>query len=98
MARKQTKLHIGLRTIKTTVAVIISMLIVEALGTTDSRLIFAMLGAMTAVQPTFKESLESSLSQIIGLVFGAAVGILLRILLLPALVATGIGIVLVIVL
>lgn len=98
MVKKHTKVHIGLRTAKTVAAVIISMLIVEALGTTDSRLIFAMLGAMTAVQPTFKESLESSLSQIIGLVFGAAVGILLRILLLPALVATGIGIVLVIVL
>ena len=96
MTKKQAKVHIGLRTIKTTAAVIISMLIVEALGTTDSRLIFAMLGAMTAVQPTFKESLESSLSQIIGLVFGALVGILLRILLLPPLIATGIGIVLVI--
>jgi len=98
MQNKHGRLHVGLRTIKTTAAVIISMLIVEALGTTDSRLIFAMLGAMAAVQPTFKESLESSLSQIIGLVFGALVGILLRILLLPPLVATGIGIVLVIVL
>lgn len=96
MQGKHGRLHVGLRTVKTAVAVIISMLIVEALGTTDSRLIFAMLGAMTAVQPTFKESLESSLSQIIGLIFGAAVGILLRILLLPPLVATGIGIVLVI--
>ena len=96
MQGKHSRLHVGLRTIKTTAAVVISMLIVEALGTTDSRLIFAMLGAMTAVQPTFKESVESSLSQIIGLVFGALVGILLRILLLPPLIATGIGIVLVI--
>lgn len=96
MQVKHRRLHVGLRTIKTTAAVVISMLIVEALGTTDSRLIFAMLGAMAAVQPTFKESLESSLAQIIGLIFGAAVGILLRILLLPPLVGTGIGIILVI--
>ena len=96
MSEKHSRFPIGLRTIKTVAAVLISMLIVEALGTTDSRLIFAMLGAMTAVQPTFKESLESSLSQVIGLIFGAAVGILLRCLLIPPLIATGIGIILVI--
>ena len=66
MKRKLARLHIGLRTIKTTISIIIAILIVEALGTTESRLIFAMLGAMAAVQPTFKESLESCLSQVIG--------------------------------
>lgn len=91
-----SRFRIGLRTIKTTAAVIISMLIVEALGTTDSKLIFAMLGAMAAVQPTFKESLESCLAQIIGVLFGAIVGVALRFLNFPSLVATGIGIVLVI--
>lgn len=96
MNRKLLRVHIGLRTIKTTVAVIIAMIIIEALGTTDSKLIFAMLGAMAAVQPTFKESLESCLSQITGVIFGALCGILLLLLRLPALVSIAIGIILVI--
>ena len=96
MRLKQPKIHIGLRTIKTTAAVIIAMLIVESLGTTDSRLIFAMLGAMNAVQPTFKESVEASLAQIVGVIFGALVGVLLLTLKLPSLVAIAIGIILVI--
>jgi len=96
MRLKQARIHIGLRTIKTAVAVIVAMLIVESLGTTDSRLIFAMLGAMGAVQPNFKESLEESLAQIVGVIFGALVGLLLLALRLPPLVATGVGIVLVI--
>lgn len=96
MSRKLPKIHIGLRTIKTTAAIIIAMIIVESLGTTDSKLIFAMLGAMAAVQPTFKESLESCFSQIIGVVFGALCGVILIILKLPALVSIAIGIVLII--
>lgn len=90
------KFHIGLRTLKTTIAVILSMVVIDILGTTDSKLIFAMVGAMSAVQPTFKESVEAFLSQIIGVVFGALCSILLCALPLPSLVAVGIGIVLVI--
>ena len=96
MKQKLARLHIGLRTIKTTIAIIIAILIVEALGTTESRLIFAMLGAMAAVQPTFKESLESCLSQVIGVVFGALCGILLPMFKMPSLITIGIGIILVI--
>ena len=55
-----------------------------------------MLGAMAAVQPTFKASVESCVSQIVGVLFGAAVGVLLRLVAMPPLVATGIGMVLVI--
>ena len=73
---KWHKLHIGLRTIKTTAAVILSMITVTYWGTTDSKLIFAMLGAMAAVQPTFKASVESCVSQTVGVLFGAAVGVL----------------------
>lgn len=94
--KKRMRFHIGLRTLKTTAAVILSMLIVNAYGTSDSKLIFAMLGAMAAVQPTFKESVQSSLTQIVGVVFGALLSVLLLLLTLPRLVITGIGIVLVI--
>lgn len=96
MKLKFQKFHIGLRTIKTTIAVIIAMLLTEAFGATESKLIFAMLGAMAAVQPTFKESVEACLSQIIGVVFGAICGILLLATKLPPFVATAIGIILVI--
>lgn len=90
------QIRIGLRTVKTVAAVIISMIIVDSYGATTSKLIFAMLGAMAAVEPTFKESVESCLTQIAGVFFGAAVAVLLLALPIPALVATGIGIVLII--
>ena len=96
MLKKWVRLRIGLRTVKTTAAVIISMMLVDRLGASDSRLIFAMLGAMAAVQPTFKESVESCLTQIVGVLFGAAAGLLLRLLPGPDLLAVGIGMVLVI--
>lgn len=96
MHRKHSRFHIGLRTLKTVAAVIISMIIVDAYGSTSSKLVFAMLGAMAAVQPTFNESLESCLTQIVGVLFGALVGVLLNALPVSHLIATGIGIVLVI--
>lgn len=94
--KKLLKIHIGLRTAKTALAVIIAMYLVDHLGTTPSKLIFAMLGAMAAVQPTFLESLESCLTQIVGVIFGALSGVILMALNLPHLVATGIGIIMVI--
>ncbi len=85
------KIHIGPRTLKTVVAVILSMVAVDALGATTSKLIFAMLGAMAAVQPTFQDSVESCVTQIVGVISGALIGVLLRLLNLPPLIATGIG-------
>ena len=91
------RIHIGLRTIKTAAAVIISMIIVTGFGATDSKLIFAMLGAMAAMEHSFKESMESCLTQIVGMFFGVLVGCLLLFLPLPVVLDAGIGIVLVIV-
>lgn len=93
---KNLKIHVGLRTIKTAAAVIIAMVIVNAFGTSSSKLIFAMLGAMAAVQPTFKESLEACLTQIVGVLFGAVMGVLLRYIPVHDMVICGVGIVLVI--
>jgi len=90
------KVRVGLRTVKTAAAVILSMIVVDLYGATTSKLIFAMLGAMAAVQPTFRESLESCTTQILGVLYGALTGVLLLALKLPPLVATGIGIVFVI--
>ena len=96
IGKKNFKIHVGLRTVKTAAAVIISMLIVNAYGTSSSKLIFAMLGAMVAVQPTFQESLEACLTQIIGVFFGAVVGIALGYLPIPTMAICGIAIVLII--
>ena len=96
MKKPLPQIHIGLRTIKTTAAIVISMIIVDQLGTSASKLIFAMLGAMAAVQPTFKESVDSCLAQIVGVLFGAGASIVLLMLPVPPLVATGIGMILVI--
>lgn len=94
--KKRFRFRIGLRTLKTAVAVIVSMIIVNIYGTTDSRLTFAVLGAMAAVQTTFKDSVESSLTQIVGVLFGAVLSVGLRLLPMHPLAITGIGIVLVI--
>lgn len=96
MRKGLPKIHIGLRTIKTTVAIVIAMVIVDYLGASASKLIFAMLGAMAAVQPTFKDSLDSCLAQIVGVLFGALASIVLLMLPVPPLVATAIGMILVI--
>ena len=93
---KKRKIPLGLRTIKTAAAVVISMLIVELYGATTSKLFFAMMGAMAAVQPTFKDSLESCFAQIVGALIGAVAGILLLALPISSITATAIGIVLVI--
>lgn len=91
------KIHIGRRTIKTVVAVVIAMLVAEYFGTTSSRLIFAMMGAMEVVRPTFKESLEAVWSQFIGILVGAFAAVLLHTLPIPYVLAAGIGILIVIV-
>lgn len=74
---KKRKLRVGLRTVKTAVAIIIAMILVEPYGATSSRLIFAMLGAMAAVQPTFRESLETCISQTVGVIAGIVTGVIL---------------------
>lgn len=96
MLKKLTRIRIGLRTVKTAAAVIISMLVVNQFGTTTSRLIFAMLGAMAVVQPSFKESMESCLTQIVGTIVGALIGRVLLSLGVHPLVAIAIGIILII--
>ncbi len=96
MQKRRIILSPGARTIKTIAAVVISMLIVDAYGTTSSKLIFAMLGAMAAMEPTFKESLSACLTQIVGVLLGGLAGVLLRLLPFPTLLSVAIGILLVI--
>ena len=96
MRKGLPKIHIGLRTLKTSAAITLAMIIVDYWGTSASKLIFAMLGAMAAVQPTFKDSVDSCLAQIVGVLFGALASLLLLLLPLPDLAAIAIGMILVI--
>lgn len=93
---KRCRLHVGLRTVKTAVAVIIAMILVEPYGATSSRLILAMLGAMAAVQPTFKESLEACVTQTVGVIAGVAVGVIFVALPTGPLTSVLLGIILII--
>ena len=94
MHKKLTRFHIGLRTVKTTAAIIISMALVHFYGTTDSKYIFAMLGAMAAMEHTFQESMEACLTQFVGVLFGALASLVLLMLPIPSIVQCAIGILL----
>lgn len=96
MRKQQIKFPFGLRTVKTAAAVVLAMVIVDLYGATSSKLIFAMLGAMSTIMPSFKESLESCISQIIGVIFGCLMGLFLGPLPIPDMVACGIGIIMMI--
>lgn len=91
------RIHIGRRTFKTALAVIVSLVLVSGYGATASKMIFAMLGAMCAMENTFKQSVESCLTQIVGMILGAGVAVVLSYLPIPSLLMVGIGIVFIIV-
>lgn len=93
------RIHIGRRTFKTAIAVIISLIIVSMFGTTSStsRMVFAMLGAMCAMENTFKQSVEACMTQIVGMLLGAVVAALVSFLPIHSLFMVGIGVVTIIV-
>lgn len=86
-------LRIGPRTLKTAFAVILSIIAVYFYGSSTSSLIFATMGALSAMEPTFKESWFACISQIVSVIMGAIMGVLLLSLHLPPLPACGIGII-----
>ena len=96
LVKKRLRFHIGMRTIKTVVSVIIAMLLVQTGISPHSNQTLAMLGAVAAVQPSFKDSVDSSLAQIVGTVTGGIVGTLLLLTPLPTIVITAIAVVVVI--
>ncbi len=96
MHLQMQKPHIGLRTVKTAVAVMLAMAVAELYGATDSRLVFAMLGAMLTMEPTFRDAFQTFIFRTVGVLVGAVIGVLLQMLPLPELAAIGIGVVLLI--
>ena len=96
MLKKWKKFRIGPRTLKTALAVTLSIITVSFYGSSTSNLIFATIGALAAMGATFKESLESCFSQIAGVLFGVVTGVLLLSLHMSPILASGIGIIIVI--
>lgn len=91
------RIHIGRRTFKTAIAVIISLMLVSLVGTSTAKMVFAMLGAMCAMENSFQQSVEACLTQIVGMLLGAVVAVFLSYLPIPSLMMVGIGIVFIIV-
>jgi len=93
------RIHIGRRTIKSAIAVIIAIMIASMYGTSTetSRLIFAMLGAMSAMENSFQQSIEACKVQTVGMLLGAGIAAIISSLPIPSLLQVGIGVVTIIV-
>lgn len=93
------RIHIGRRTFKSAIAVILALVVVSMFGTTSttSRMVFAMLGAMSAMENTFKQSLEACMAQIVGMILGAIVAAGLSLVPINSLLTVGLGVVVIIV-
>lgn len=92
---KRWKIPVGMRTIKTALAVILALSVVEQYGASPSKVVFATIGAISAVAPTFTASLLACLTQICGVTIGVLLALLMMVLNVPDMVAVGIGIILI---
>ena len=86
---------VGLRTLKTSVAVAASILLVERYGTSADELLFGVMGAFSAMEPTFKASVRGCVAQISGVIVGVLLSLTIRAMEIPGVVAAGLGIILV---
>ena len=87
---------IGMRTIKTALAVALSLMVIEYYGASPAKVVFATIGAISAVGPTFTASLLACATQICGVSVGALLALTLMALHVPSIVGVGIGIMLII--
>ena len=92
---KGRRFPIGLRTIKSALAIILALLIVEQYGASTSKVIFALIGAASAMETTFKTSLKACFTQIGGVTFGALFGIAMLYLPIDRYLSVGIGFILI---
>ena len=89
------KLHIpiGMRTVKTAIAVSLSLVVIEHLGTSSAKIIFAVIGAIAAMDNTLKASLRNCAAQIGGVIIGMILAIIMRQFPIPGVAAVAIGII-----
>lgn len=88
-------LPVGMRTIKTALAVVLALLVVEQYGASPAKVVFATIGAISAVGPTFTASLLACLTQICGVTVGVLLALLMLALQVHPMVAVGIGVILI---
>lgn len=93
---RKIRIPVGLRTIKTAIAVLLSLLIVEQHGASSAKVVFATIGAMSAVGVTFKDSILACLTQICGVVIGAVLGVIMLEVGIPPMAGVTVGIVVII--
>lgn len=87
---------VGMRTIKTALAVTLSLMAVEYYGASPAKVVFATIGAISAVGPTFTASLLACMTQICGVSVGVLLALTLMALSIPGIVGVGIGIMVII--
>lgn len=87
---------IGMRTMKTALAVTLSLMVIEYYGASPAKVVFATIGAISAVGPTFTASLQACLTQICGVTVGALLALTLMALPIPHIAGVGIGIMVII--
>ncbi len=93
--RKKFHFPVGLRTLKTAVAVSAAILLVEQYGTSMDELLFGVMGAFAAMEPTFKAAVRGCIAQFSGVIVGVLLSLIMRTMEIPGAVAAGVGIVLV---
>ena len=93
--RKKFHFPVGLRTLKTAVAVSAAILLVEQYGTSVDELLFGVMGAFAAMEPTFKAAVRGCVAQFTGVIVGVLLSLFMRALEIPGAVAAGVGIVMI---
>ena len=90
---RRWKIPVGMRTVKTALSVILALLAVEQYGASPAKVVFATIGAISAVAPTFTASLQACLTQICGVSIGALLALLMTALNVPDMAAVGAGVI-----
>ena len=74
-------------------AVTLALAVVEHYGASPAKVVFATIGAMSAVGPTFTASLLACLTQICGVAVGGLLALTMIALQIPPVIGVGVGIV-----
>ena len=93
--KKRLRTLVGLRTLKTALAVSLSIVLVEQYGTSIDGLIFAVMGAFSAMEPTVKKAFRSCAAQFSGVAIGVLLAILIRMAEFSGVLSAGVGIILI---
>lgn len=90
---KKWRIPVGMRTVKTALSVMLALLVVEQYGASPAKVVFATIGAISAVAPTFTASLQACLTQICGVGIGVLLALAMTALNVPDMLAVGIGVI-----